>query len=179
MLLVAGLHVPGALGVVRPRPALGVVPGIPQRVEGLFMPWRGDVQRPPGGQLDASGERVDVRSAVVVTMQYGTAGILVGVEAGERSGLPLLENLSDLVGSRLVLGRPRDDAARIAPLVRTRVRHQGDQVRVAPQHRHLGTSLALVVALLKQITYRATCRALAMAQELDVHSTSLPWSSGA
>lgn len=96
---------------------------------------------------------MDVRRPVVVTVQHGTAGVLVGVEASERRGLPLLDDLLDLLRGGLVLGRPRDDAARIAPLVRTCVRHLGDQVRVTAQHRHLGTALALVVALLEQIPH--------------------------
>lgn len=79
MLFVAGLHVPGAVGIVGACPALGVVPTIAQGVKGLFMPWGRDVQRLAGGQLDARRERVDVRGAVIVTVQHGTAGVLLGV----------------------------------------------------------------------------------------------------
>lgn len=162
VLFVARLHVPGAVGGVRPCPSLGVVPTVAQGVEGLFVPWWGDIQRLAGGQLDAGRQRVDVRGAVVVTVQYGTAGVLVGGEAGKRRGLPLLDDLLDLLRGGLVFGRPRDDAGRIAPLVGAGVGDLGDQVRITAQHRHLGTARALVVALLEQIPHGTAGAALAV-----------------
>ena len=174
----AGLHVPGAVGIIRTRPAFGVVPGVTQRVEGLFMPWGRNIERPPGGQFDAGGQGVDVGGAIIVTVQHGTSGVLIRLQASERRGLPLLEDLSDLVGGGLVLGRPSDDAARVAPLVWAAVRDLGDQVRITAQYRHLGTALALVVALLEQIAHRAARGPLPVAQELDVHGASVPSSSG-
>jgi hypothetical protein len=43
VLFVARLHVPGAVGIVGACPALGVVPTVAQGVEGLFVPWWGDI----------------------------------------------------------------------------------------------------------------------------------------
>lgn len=105
---------------------------------------------------------MNVRRPIVVTVQHGTAGVLVGVEAGKRRGLPLLEDLLDLLRGGLVLGRPRDNAGRIAPLVRAGVGDLGDQVRITTQHRHLGAALALVVALLEQIPHGTAGAALAV-----------------
>lgn len=121
---------------------------------------------------------MNVRGTVVVTVQHGTAGVLVGVEAGKRRGLPLLDDLLDLLRGGLVLGRPRDDAGRIAPLVRTGIGDLGDQVRVAAQDRDLGAFLALVVARLEQIPHGTAGAALAVGQKLYVHGASVPSSSG-
>lgn len=176
--LVTGLHVPGAVGIVRPRPALGVVPGVAQWVEQPFMARWGDVERPPAGQLDAGGDRMDVRRPVVVAVQHRAGGVLVGLQAGKRRGLPLLEDLSDLVGGGLVLGRPRDDPAGVAPLVRAAVGDLGNHAGVAAQHRDLGSRLVFVVVAAQQVAHGAGGAALAVLQELDMHSTSSPWSSG-
>ncbi len=105
---------------------------------------------------------MDVRRPVVVTVQHGAGGVLVGIQAGKRRGLPLLEDLLDLLRGGLVLGRPRDNARCIAPLVRTGVGDLGDQVRITAQHGHLGTALALVVALLEQIPQGTAGAALAV-----------------
>lgn len=178
MLFVAGLHIPGAVGIVRACPALGVVPTVAQGVEGRFVPWWSDVQRLAGGQLDARRERVNVRGTVIVTVQDGTAGVLVGVEAGKRRGLPLLDDLLDLLRGGLILRRPRDNARGIAPLVWAGISDLGDQVRITAQDRDLGAFLALVVALLEQIPHGTTGAALAMGQKLYVHGASVPASSG-
>lgn len=105
---------------------------------------------------------MDVRGAVVVTVQHGTAGVLLEVEAGKRRGLPLLDDLLDLLRRRLVVGCPGNDAGRIAPLMGTGVGDLGDQVRITAQHRHLGTALALVVARLEQIPHSTAGAALAV-----------------
>lgn len=178
MLFVARLHVPGALGIVRACPALGVVPTVTQGVKGLFVPWGRDVQRLAGSQLDARRQRVNVRGTVIVTVQDGTAGVLIGVEAGKRRGLPLLDDLLDLLRGGLVLGRPRDNARGIAPLVWAGVGDLGNQVRITAQDRDLGAFLALVVARLEQIPHSTTGAALAMGQKLYVHGASVPSSSG-
>jgi len=74
----AGLYVPRPVGIVGPRPALGVVPGIAQRVKEFFVPGWGDVECPPASQLNSRGDGVDVRRAVVVTVQHGACRVLVG-----------------------------------------------------------------------------------------------------
>lgn len=177
VLLVAGLYVPGAVGVVRPCPALFVVPAITQRVEQPFMAGGRDVQRPPGSQLDAGGQGVDVGSAVILAVQHGAGGVLVSIQPGERRGLPLLYNLLDLLRRRLVVGCPGDDAGRITPLVRAGVGHLGDHVRVATQYRHLGAFLASMVVTAQQVAHGTACAALPVAQELYVHGASVPSSS--
>lgn len=178
VLFVAGLYVPGAVGVVRPCPALFVVPSIAQRIKQPLMTRWGDIQRSARGQLHAGGQRVDVHRAVVVTVQHGTGGVLVGIEASERRRLPILDDLLDLFGGRLVIGCPCDDARRVAPLVGAGVSDLGDQERVAPQHRHFGADLSSVVVLLEQIPHGTAGAALAVGQKLYVHGASVPSSSG-
>jgi hypothetical protein len=178
VLLVAGLYVPGAVGVVRPCPALFVVPAIAQRVEQPFMAGGRDVQRSPGGQLDAGGQGVDVGSAVVLAVQHGAGGVLIGIQPCKRRGLPLLDDLFDLLRRRLVVGCPGDDAGRIAPLVGAGVGHLGHHVRVTAQYRHLGAFLASMVMAAQQVANGTACAALPMSQKLYVHGASVPSSSG-
>lgn len=176
--LVSGLNVPGAVRVVGACPALGVVPAIAQWVEGFFVPRRCDVQRFAAAQFNASGQRVNVRGTVIVTVQDGTAGVLIGVEAGKRGSLPLLDDLLDLLRGGLVVGCPGDDAGRITPLVGAGVGHLGDHVRVATQYRHFGAFLASMVVTAQQVAHGTACAALPVAQELYVHGASAPSSSG-
>lgn len=56
----AGLHVPDAVGIVGTRPALGVVPGVTQRVKEFLVSGWGDIERFARGQLDARGDLCDV-----------------------------------------------------------------------------------------------------------------------
>lgn len=176
--LVSGLNVPGAVGVIGACPALLVVPTIAQWVENLFVPRRCDVQRPPGAQFNASGQRMNVCGAIVVSVQNRARCVLIGIEAGKRRGFPLLDDLLDLLRGGLVLGRPRDNAGRIAPLVRAGVGDLGDQVRITAQDRDLGAFLTLVVARLEQIPHGTAGAALAMGQKLYVHGASVPSSLG-
>lgn len=177
--LMSGLHVPHPVGIVGPRPTLGVVPGVTQRVEQPFMPWWSDVERLSRGQLDARGDRMDVRGAVVVTVQHRAGGVLVGGETRECRVFPLFYNGIYLVRSGVVVRCPSDHPAGVAPLVGGGIRHLGDQVRIPAQHGDLGPHLARVVVLLQEITHRAGGAPLTMAQKFDMHLyASLPWSSG-
>nr|WP_262488975.1 hypothetical protein [Halomonas sp. ANAO-440] len=122
---------------------------------------------------------MDMRRAIIVAVQHRTGGVLVGLQARECRGLPLLEDGLDLGGRGVVLGRPGDDAGGVAPLVRTAVGDLGDQVRVAAQHGDLGSPIAVMVMLLEQIAHRTGGAALTMAEKFQVHgSTSWPWTSG-
>lgn len=121
-----------------------------------------------------------MRGTVVVTMQYGTAGVLVGGEAGKRRGLPFLDDLMNLRVGRGITGCPGNDATRIPPFMPARVGNVGDQARITAQYRHLGTALALVVARLEQIPHSTAGAALAVPQKLYVHgASSVPESSSA
>ncbi len=178
--LMAGLYVPAAVGIVGTRPALRVVPGVTQRVKEFLVPGWGDVECPPASQLNSRGDGVNMRGAVVVTVQHGAGGVLIGSKSGERGALPLFYNGIYLVRSGVVARCPGDHPAGVAPLVGRGIRHLGDQVGITTQHGDLGSHLARVVMLLEEITHRAGGAPLAMLQELDMHdSTSSPWSSEA
>tara|TARA_B100001105_G_C22398966_1_gene448262 strand:+ start:4426 stop:4809 length:384 start_codon:yes stop_codon:yes gene_type:complete len=43
--LVTGLHIPRSVGIVRPRPAHTVIPGVAQRIKQSLMARGGDIQR--------------------------------------------------------------------------------------------------------------------------------------
>lgn len=117
----AGLYVPEALRIIWARPALGVVPVVTQRVKRLFMARWGDVQRLARRQLNTGGQRVNMGRAVLLSVQNRACRVLVGIEAGKRGALKILHNLVNLLGGRVVLWRPGDNARRIAPLVRAGV----------------------------------------------------------
>lgn len=168
--LVAGLHVPGALGIIWPRPALAVVPVVAQRVEQPFMARWGDVERLPAAQLDAGGQRVDVYPAIRFAVQHRAAGVLIGIEARERRRLPIVDDLVDLLRGRGVVRCPGDDAGRVAPLVRAGVGHLSDEMRVAAQHRDLLASLAVVVVAAQQVAHGTASAALPVSEKPDMHA---------
>ncbi|EWH02007.1 hypothetical protein Q427_11110 [Halomonas sp. BC04] len=177
--LVARLNGACSVRIIGPRPALRVIPGVTQRIERFLMARRRDIERPPGGQLDTGGQRMDMGGAVVITMQHRAGGVLVGLQTGERCAFPVLEDSLDLGNGGVVLRRPGDHPAGIAPPVRTGVGHLGDQVRIAAQHRDLGTAFAVMVMLLEEIPHRAGGASLAVAEKFQVHGSSpCPWSSG-
>lgn len=117
VLLVTGLHTPGAIRIIGPRPALTVIPGVPQRVKGLFVPRRGNVQGLAGAQLDARGERVNVSSAIIVAVQNSATAVLIGIKPRECRIFPVFDDLHDLFRGRLVARRPGNDAAGVTPLM--------------------------------------------------------------
>lgn len=168
--LMAGLHVPGAVGIIGTRPALGVVPRITQWVKEFFVPGWGNIQRPPGRQLDARGDGVDMRRAGVVTVQHGAGGVLIGSKPGECGTFPLRDNGIYIGEGGIVIRRPGDHPAGVAPLVRAAVGDLGNQVRVTAQYGDLGATFTVVVTLLEEIAHRAGSTPLAMAQKLDMHA---------
>lgn len=103
-----GLHIPDAVRIIGPRPALGVVPGVTQRVKEFLVSGWGDIERFARGQLDARGDRMDVWSTVVVTVQHGACRVLVGSETRECRVFPLFYNGIYLVRSGVVVRRPGD-----------------------------------------------------------------------
>lgn len=120
-----------------------------------------------------------MRGTVVVTMQYGTAGVLVGGEAGKRRGLPFLDDLMNLRVGRGITGCPGNDATRIPPFMPARVGNVGDQARITAQYRHLRTYLTSMVMTAQQVANGTAGAALAVPQKLYVHGASVPESSSA
>ncbi len=83
----------------------------------------GDVQRLARRQLNTGGQRVNMGRSVLFSVQNRACRVLVGIETGKRGALKILHNLVNLLGGRVVLWRPGDNARRIAPLVRAGVGH--------------------------------------------------------
>jgi len=87
-----------------------VVPVVAQRVECLFVARWGDVQRLARRQLDTGGQRVDMGCSVLLSVQNRARRVLVGIEASKRGALKIPHNLVNLLGGRIVLRRPGDNA---------------------------------------------------------------------
>ena len=80
--------------------------------------WRRDVQRASGIQLDARREDVHVNATVVVAMQDGHVGVLIGPQTWEGDTLKIVEHRVDFGVGRCITRRPRDDARRVSMLRR-------------------------------------------------------------
>jgi hypothetical protein len=94
----------GALWIVRPRPAMGMVQEVPQRPEGAFPAGRGNVQGFSGGQLQARGHEVKLYPpAFGVLMAHPCDVILLRVETREGQRLQLIHDLALLFLGRRVL----------------------------------------------------------------------------
>lgn len=162
----------GAVGIVRPRPAVLVVQRPLQRAVGHLPAGRGDVVALARLELHAGGEDVHVRAAVLVAVEHRRPGVAVRFEAGPGNPLELIERVLDLVVVRAVLGRPSDHGAAVAVLEVEGVGDVGDQARVAAQLRDLRPLLAGVVAVGEKVVGRRRRAALAVLREGDQHGPS-------
>lgn len=166
---------PGAVRVVRSRPAVFVVQRPLEQAIGPLPAGRGDVVALTGFEFHAGGQDVHVRSAVVVAVKHRRPGVAVRLETGPGHVLELVERLLDLPVGRVILGRPGDDGAAVPVLKVEGVGDLGDLMRVAAQHRDLRPLLAGVIAVGEEIVRRGRRAALAVLGERDQHG---PFSSG-
>ncbi len=121
---------------------------------------------------------MNVWRTVVIAVQHGTSCVLVGLQARECGGLPLLDDGLDLGRGGFVSGRPSDHSTCITPPMPAAIRHLSDEVRVAANYGDFGTFFTVMIVLLEQIAHGATRHSLPMFQELDVHvAPSAPSSS--
>lgn len=136
-----------------------------------------DIQRFTATQLNASSQRVNMGRAVLISVKYGAAGVLIGLKSSERGSLPFLDDLMNLRVSRGITGSPGDHAAGVAPLMPAAICDLGNHCGVTAQHRHFGALLASVIMAAQQVANGTACTPLAVLQELNVHGDSLPSSS--
>ena len=162
----------GAIGIVRPRPAVLVVQCPLQGAVGHLPAGRRDVVALARLELHAGGQDMHVRAAVLVAVKHRRPGVAVRFEAGPGDSLELIERVLDLVVVRAVLGRPGDHGAAVAVLEVEGVGDLGDQPRVAAQLRHLRPLLAGVVAVGEKVVGRGRRAALAVLRERDQHEPS-------
>ena len=166
---VAGLLRPRPRRVVRPAPAVLVVEGVAQRVEGLLPAGRRDVQAPARLQVAAGGEDVHVHAAAALAVLDRRPGVAVGLEPRPRRLLELVEHGLDLLVGRAVVRRPRDHAGRVLVLELQRVGDGGDHVGIAAEDRDALARLPGRVALAEQVVGRRAGRAGPAGDELNVH----------
>ena len=106
----------GALRVVRAAPAVLVVEGVAQRVEGSLPARRRDVQAAARLQVALRGEDVRVDAAAALAVQDRGPRVAVRLQSRPRRLLELVEDGFDLLLGRLIVRRPRDHDRRVLAL---------------------------------------------------------------
>ena len=127
---VAGLLRPGPRRVVGPTPAVLVVEGVAQRVEGLLPAGRRDVEAAAGLEVALRRDDVHVNPAAVLAVLDGRPRVAVGLKPRPGRLLELVDDRFDLRVGRLVLRRPGDHDRRVLVLEVQRVSDGGHHVRV-------------------------------------------------
>ena len=166
---VARLLCPCALRVVRSAPAVLVVEGVAQRIEGPLPAGRRDVQAAARLQVALCGEDVRVDAAPALAVQNRRPRVAVRLQSRPRRLLELVEDGFDLLFGRPVVRRPRDHDRPVLALELKRVGDGGHHVRILAENLDALTLVPLGVPLADEIVNRRPGRALAMGQELKVH----------
>ena len=105
---VARLLRPRPRGVVRPAPAVLVVEGVAQRVEGLLPAGRRDVEALARLQVAPGGQHVHVYPAALLAVQDRRPRVAVRLQSRPGRLLELVEDRFDLRVGRPVVRGPRD-----------------------------------------------------------------------
>ena len=166
---VAGLLRPGPRRVVGPAPAVVVVEGVAQRVEGLLPAGRRDVEALARLQVAPGSQHVHVHAAAALAVQDRSPRVAVGLQSRPGGLLELVENGFDLRVGRPVLRGPRDHGRAVLVLERQRVGDGRDLFRIPAKDLDTGARLPGRVPLAEQVVDRRTGRAGAAGDELDVH----------
>ena len=166
---VAGLLRPRPRRVVGPAPAVLVVEGVAQRVEGLLPAGRRDVQALARLQVAPGREDVHVDAAAVLAVQDRRPRVAVRVEPRPRRLLELVEHGVDLRVGRPVLRRPRDHDRAVLVLELQRVGDGGHHVGVAAEHLDALAPVPERVAFADEIVGRRAGRPGAAPEALNVH----------
>ena len=170
---VAGLLRPRSRRVVRPAPAVLVVEGVAQRVEGLLPAGRRDVEALARLQVAPGGQDVHVDPAAVLAVQDRRPCVAVRLQSRPRRPLELVEHGVDLRVGRPVLGRPRDHDRAVLVLELQRVGDGGHHVGVSPEHLDPIALTAHRVAFADEVAGRLAGRAGAAPEALNVHRRRL------
>ena len=165
----AGLLRPRPRRVVGPAPAVLVVEGVAQRVEGLLPAGRRDVQALARLQVAPGRKDVHVDAAAVLAVQDRRPRVAVRLQPRPRRLLELVENRVDLRVGRPVLLRPRDHDRAVLVLELQRVGDGGHHVRVSAEHLDALALAAHRVAFADEVAGRLAGRAGAAPEALNVH----------
>ena len=174
-----GLYQPCPERVVWSGPALAVVPFIPQGIKVLSMSGRGNVQRFASAQMNTGHQDVDVDTASRFPVLHGGQVHVLPIQSGKGQRLEVVQHRADLGVTGGLFLRPGDHRTPVSILKIERVRHGGELLRIAPQHRYPGTFLALVVVTVQQIGRGTAGLTGAMSQELNHHARHPPGSAEA
>ena len=160
---------PGALRVVRAAPAVLVVEGVAQRIEGPLPAGRRDVEAPARIEVALRGEDVRVDAAAALTVQHRRPRVAIRLQSRPRRLLELVEDGFDLLFGRPVLRRPRDHDRPVLALEIERVGDGGHHVRIPAENFDALAPVPRGVPLSDQILNGRPGRPLAVGEELNVH----------
>ena len=107
---------PGPRRVVRAAPAVLMVEGVAQRIEGPLPAGRRDVQAPARLEVALRGEDVRVDAAPALAVKNRRPRVAVRLQPRPRRLLELVEDGFDLLIGGPVLRRPRDHGRPVFPL---------------------------------------------------------------
>ena len=160
---------PCALRVVRAAPAVLVVEGVAQWIEGPLPAGRRDVQAAARLQFALRGQDVRVDAAPALAVQDRRPRVAVRLQPRPRRLLELVEDGFDLHFGRPVLRCPRDHDRPVLALELERVGDGGHHVRIPSENLDALAPVSLGVPLADEIVDRRPGRALAVREELKVH----------
>ena len=169
----SGLLRPGTRRVVRPAPAVFVVEGVAQRVEGPLPTGRRDVEAAARLQVALRGEDVHVDAAAALAVQHRRPRVTVRFESRPSRLLELVEDRFDLRVGRPVFRSPRDHDRRVLVLELQRVGHGGHHVRVPAEDVDALAPVPGRVSLADEIVGRRRSGAPAAPEALNVHRHGL------
>ena len=166
---VSGLLHPGPSRIVWPNPAVLVVEGVAQRVEGLLPAGRRDVEALARLQVALRGEDVHVNAAALLAVLDRRPRASVRLQSRPGRLLELVDNRVDLRAGRPVLRRPRDHGRCVLVLELQRVGHRGHHVRVPAEDFDALAFVSGRVPLADEIVGRRAGGAGAAPEALNVH----------
>ena len=169
---VSGLLHPGPGRIVRTAPAVLVVEGVAERIERPSPSRRSDVEAPPGLQVAARREDMDVSAAAALSVEDRRPCVAVGFQPRPGCLLELVEHGFDLLVGGGVTGRPGDHARGVLVIELQRVGHRSHLVGIPPEHLDAFARLSGSVPLAEEVVGRSRSGAGPAGQELNVHLES-------